>query len=254
MKLTPLIYVDHWSPMRILENDPMNDKLENLWKELKNNIKSILIISAHWLKDWNYITSGDRLKTIYDFYWFPEVLYNIKYEPKIDQELIEKVSSILWNVKKTSDWWLDHWSWSVLKKIFPEADIPVVQLSINTKIWLNDYFEIWKKMSILREEWVLIVWSGSIVHNLSDFNFDKDSVYDWAYNFDKYVKDNLLKWEFENVINYHNIDNSEKSVYTFEHYVPLLYILWSARNWEKVTYLNEWITNWSLSNNLIVIK
>jgi 4,5-DOPA dioxygenase extradiol len=254
MKLTPLIYVDHWSPMRIIEDNPMNEKLETLWNELKSSIKSILIISAHWLTDWNYITSGVRMKTIYDFYWFPSELYDIKYEPKIDEKLWDNISDILWSVTKTTDWWLDHWAWSVLKKLFPEADIPVIQLSINKKIWLNDYFEIWKKISKLREEWVLIIWSGSIVHNLSDFDFEKDIVYNWAFDFDNYIKDSLLKGDFEGVIEYMKIPNSRKSVYTFDHYVPLLYILWASRIWEKVNYLNWGITNWSLSNNLIVIK
>lgn len=254
MTLTPLIYVDHWSPMRIMENDPMNEKLENLWKEIKSNIKSVLIISAHWLKPWNYVTSWDKQKTIYDFYWFPNELYEIKYEPKTDNELIDNISNILWDVIKTPDWGLDHGAWSVLKKIFPDADIPVVQISINTKINLDDYYELWKKLTKLREEWVLIIWSGSIVHNLSDFNFSKESVYNWAYEFDEYIKNSLLKGDFKNLINYHNIANSRKAVYTFDHYVPLIYILGAARDWEKVTYLNHRITNWSLSNNLIVIK
>lgn len=254
MKKLPLIYVDHWSPSRIIENDPMNEKLEKLWKELKREVKTVLIISAHWVKNWNYITSWDKQKTIYDFYWFPKELYEIKYEPKIDNELIYNITNILWNTISDDNWWLDHWSWSVLKKIFPDADIPVVQLSVNSSIWLSDYFEIWKKISVLRSSWVLIIWSWSIVHNLSNFDFRKDVIYDWAYEFDQFVKNKIENWEYENVINYRKIKNYQKAVYTFEHYVPLLYILGAADKEEKAKYLNNQITNWSLSNNLFLIS
>lgn len=254
MSLTPLIYVDHWSPMRILEDDPMNEKLEKLWLELKDNIKSVLIVSAHFMKNANYITSWDRLKTIYDFYWFPDELYEIIYEPKVDKSLVDNISNILWDVVETSDWWLDHWAWSVLKKLFPEADIPVVELSINTKIWLNDYFEIWNKLSKLRQEWVLIIWSWSIVHNLREIDYDKNVVYKWAQDFDNCVKEYIMKWEYEKLINYHLLPNNDRAFYTSEHYIPLLYVLWASQSWEKATYLNSWITNWSLSNNLIFIE
>ncbi len=255
MKNTKLIYVDHWSPMRILEDNLINDKLFILWKDLENiDIKSILIISAHWITNWTYITTNSNLETIYDFYWFPEDLYNLIYPAKTSSFLIDEIKKIFPFVLEDSNYWLDHWAWTVLKKIFPKVNIPVVQMSIDLKLNSQDYFEIWKKLSILREKWILIIWSWSIVHNLKEFSWDENIIFSWARDFDEKIKKSILENDFESIVNYQNIENYKKSVPSFDHFVPLLYILWATEKDEKLTYFYENISNGSLTNNIIISK
>lgn len=207
MKKAPLIYVDHGSPMRILEDNPINDRLSFIWKSLeKTDIKSILIISAHWITRWTHITTNSDLETIHDFYGFPD------------------------------------------------SQIPVVQLSIDSTLSWKDYFEIWKKLSILREKGVLIIWSWSIVHNLRDFVWDENIIFPWAKDFDEKIKKSVLENDFKTIVNYESIENYKKSVPSFDHFVPLLYILWAVQEEEKLEYFYENISNWSLTNNIIITK
>lgn len=255
MKKTPLIYVDHWSPMRILEDNLINDKLSILWNDLqKSEIKAILIISAHWITNWTYITTNRDLETIYDFYWFPDDLYNLNYPAKTSSFLIEEIKNIFPNIWENSNHWLDHWAWTVLKKIFPKGDIPVVQMSIDLNLENTDYFEMWKKLSILREKWILIIWSWSIVHNLRDFSWEENMIYSWANDFNEKIKTYILNWDFEKIVNYEKIENYERSIPSFDHFVPLLYILWAVGSYEKLTYFYENISNGSLTNNIIISK
>jgi len=255
MKKTPLIYVDHWSPMRILEDNLINDKLSILWKDLeKIDIKAILIVSSHWITNWTYITTNSDLETIHDFYWFPDELYDLDYPVKTSDFLIDEIKKILPFVLEDSNYWLDHWAWTVLKKIFPKADIPVVQMSIDWNLFSKNYFEIWEKLSLLRQKWVLIIWSWSIVHNLRDFSWDENIVFHWAKDFDEKIKKFILENDFNSIINYEKIDDYKKSVPSFDHFVPLLYIIWATDKYEKLTYFYENISNGSLTNNIIISK
>jgi len=255
MKNTPLIYVDHWSPMRILEDNLINDKLSILWKDLeKIDIKAILIVSAHWISNWTYITTNTDLETIHDFYGFPDDLYDLNYPAKTSSFIIDEVKEILPFVLEDSNYWLDHWAWTVLKKIFPDLKIPVVQMSIDWTLSSQDYFDIWKKLSILREKWILIIWSWSIVHNLRDFSWDENIVFSWAKSFDEKIKKSVLENDFESIVNYEKIEDYKKSVPSFDHFVPLLYILWATFKDEKLTYFYENISNGSLTNNIIISK
>lgn len=255
MKKTPLIYVDHGSPMRILEDNPINKRLSSLWENLKQqDIKAILIISAHWITNWSYITSNTNLETIHDFYWFPDDLYDLNYPVKTSSFLIDEIKNIFPNIGENPNYWLDHWAWTVLKKLFPNANIPVVQMSIDSTLDSKNYFEIWKKLSILREKWIIIIWSWSIVHNLRDFSWEEKVIYDWAKDFDKKIKKYVIENDFESVVNYENIENYERSIPSFDHFVPLLYILWAVNKDERLEYFYENISNGSLTNNIIITK
>ncbi|MDD3144785.1 MAG: 4,5-DOPA dioxygenase extradiol [Candidatus Gracilibacteria bacterium] len=255
MKKTPLIYVDHGSPMRILEDNLINDKLSILGNDLqKSEIKAILIISAHWITRGTYITTSKDLETIHDFYGFPDDLYDLNYPVKTSSFLIDEIKNIFPNIGENSNYGLDHGAWTVLKKLFPKADIPVVQMSIDLNLEAKDYFDIGKKLSILREKGILIIGSGSIVHNLRDFSWEENVVYSWAKDFDEKIKTYILKGEFENIVNYEKIENYERSIPSFDHFVPLLYILGAVDGGEKLTYFYENISNGSLTNNIIIKK
>ncbi|MDD3793526.1 MAG: class III extradiol ring-cleavage dioxygenase [Candidatus Gracilibacteria bacterium] len=255
MKKTPLIYVDHGSPMRILEDNLINDKLSILGKDLeKIDIKAILIVSAHWITNGIYITTSLNLETIHDFYGFSDELYDLNYPAKTSDFLIDQIKKLLPFVKEDSNYGLDHGAWTVLKKIFPKANIPVVQMSIDGNLDAKNYFEIGEKLSLLREKGVLIIGSGSIVHNLRDFSWDENIVFPWAKDFDEKIKKFILEKDFNSIINYEKIDDYKKSVPSFDHFVPLLYILGATFKDEKLTYFYENISNGSLTNNIIISK
>ncbi|NVP18142.1 dioxygenase [Candidatus Gracilibacteria bacterium] len=255
MKKTPLIYVDHGSPMRILEDNPINDRLSFIGKSLEEkDIKAILIISAHWITNGSFITTSNDLETIHDFYGFREDLYELNYPAKTSVFLIDEIKKILPFVKEDSTYGLDHGAWTVLKKLFPDSQIPVVQLSIDSTLSGKDYFEIGKKLSILREKGVLIIGSGSIVHNLRDFSWEENIIYPWARDFDQKIKKSILENDFKTIVNYENIENYKKSVPSFDHFVPLLYILGATSEGEKLIYDYENISNGSLTNNIIITK
>ncbi|MDD2907010.1 MAG: class III extradiol ring-cleavage dioxygenase [Candidatus Gracilibacteria bacterium] len=255
MKKTPLIYVDHGSPMRILENNPINQKLENIGKNMLDfDIKAVLIISAHWLTNGSYITTGEKLETIYDFYGFPDELYKQRYEVNTSTFLIDEIKNIFPDIRSDFNHGLDHGAWSVLKKIFPKADIPVVQMSIDGNLDAKNYFEIGEKLSLLREKRVLIIGSGSIVHNLRDFSWESNTIFSWARDFNDEIKKYILNKEFSKVIDYEKIDAYKRSVPSFDHFVPLLYILGAVSGEEDLEYVYEYISNGSLTNNIIITK
>ena len=237
----PLIFVDHWSPMRIL------------WEKLHNKVKWVLIISAHYERNWNSITVSDNLETIYDFYWFPNELYQMNYNVKTDKGLIDSLKDKFnWSLVLDKEYWIDHWWWSVLKKMFPNADKKVVLLSVNALFSNSEIFNIWNQIKNLREEWYLIIWSWNILHNFSELDFyNENKVDNWALELNESIKKKILNNDFDDLIKFENMKNSNKAFKSSEHYKPLLYILWAVWN-EKIEYLSDEITNWSLSNNLIL--
>lgn len=252
----PVIFVDHWSPMRIIQDNIMNEKLEKLWDKLSNKVKWILVISAHYETYWNSITIWKKLKTIHDFYWFPEQLYSMNYDVETDDNLINLLKEKLsWDIILDDKYWIDHWAWTVLKKMFPKADKKVVLLSVNHSLANKWIFEIWNKIKYLRDEWYLIIWSWNILHNFSEIDFyNENSVSDWALELNNLIKNKLINKEYDDLINFENLKNSFKAFKTFEHYKPLIYILWMLDEDDKAEYINEQITNSSLSNNLILFS
>lgn len=252
MKKLPVIYVDHGSPMRILSDNPINTELSNIWNTYKNDISSILIISAHWVTQKTHITAGKRLETIYDFYWFPDELYKMQYNSVWNQKLAEELSNTFWFIPDERRG-IDHGAWTILKQMFPNGDLPILQLSLDYKLTEEQHYTIGEKLSYLREQWVLIIASGSIVHNLSFLDFNEAVSYSWAEEFNDFIKENIFKKDYEKVIHYKKyFPDFQRSVPTFEHFVPLLYALWSA--WENASadYFSQGIMNGAISNNGII--
>jgi len=247
----PVIFVGHGSP----ENSIENNEFTKSWKELAKSIpkpKCILCISAHWLLDQTRITAMNKPKTIHDFYGFQDELYAINYPASGSKEFAESIKNKINTVKVEldQDWGLDHGTWSVLVHMYPKANIPVLQLSLNDDLPLNQHFEIGKELIKLRDEGILIIGSGNIVHNLMRMN-PGGKPFDWAIEFDKWARDRLIKKDYDALINYSKQKSSHYAVPTNEHYLPLLYVI-GASDDDEPMFLNEKIFYASLSMRCVI--
>ncbi|WP_442959024.1 4,5-DOPA dioxygenase extradiol, partial [Providencia sp. PROV112] len=195
----PAIFIGHGSPMNAIEDNPYTQAWENLGKALSRP-RAILVISAHWYTRGTAVTSMLKPKTIHDFGGFPEALYQIEYPAPGSPELAQQVVSLLAPEPiylDEQEWGLDHGTWEILLRMYPEADIPVIQLSIDGSKPATWHYELGKKLSVLREKGVLIMGSGNVVHNLRAMNWQNSHAepYPWAISFEKFVYDNLQSHE-----------------------------------------------------------
>ena len=246
----PSVFIGHGSPMNALANNSYTRSLSQFAKEI-DKPKGILVVSAHWLTDGTYITAMDKPKTIHDFYGFPKALFDIEYPALGSKELVNRVSGLLGGVlnKDFGDWGLDHGTWAILKHMYPNADVPVVQLSIDRNESFQFHYEMGKKLSALREDGYLILGSGNIVHNLREMSRNEDAQsYDWAIEFDEWVKENLLQRNDRSLFSdFLDRKSGQLSVPTAEHYIPMLYALGASENTEKLDFIFEEMQNASVS-------
>ena len=249
----PVLYVDHGSPQRILEDSQINTQLSLLWDELNKDIQWIIFVSAHNLSSWKtYISNSDNIEILYDFSWFPDQLYEIKYDLKWDRILSNKLhKDIQWS-ELTDTIKDDHWIWSVLKLLFPQADKNISIITIDMQLQSSDYFAIWNILKKYREEWYMIIASWSILHNFSYLDFHSHSAQKWAVDFNRDFLSKVKNKQFWEIVQYQNINNISKAFTSKDHFVPILYALWAVDNNDNVDILNDEITMWSLSNNLII--
>jgi len=247
----PVIFIGHGSPENAIEKNEFSLRWQQLAKALPRP-KSILSISAHWQTGSTLVTSMEKPKTIHDFYGFQKELYEVEYPANGSPALAKSVQGLSKDLKIQLDtaWGLDHGTWSVLVNMYPKADIPVVQLSLGDDLSLKDHFELGKQLSRLREEGVLIMGSGNVVHNLQMVDFDLDS-YPWAVEFDNFVKKSLDSGDFEALVNYTNNKNHRMAHPTNEHYLPLLYVVGAAGK-VKPKYINEKIMAGSLGMRCVI--
>jgi len=223
----PVLFVGHGSPMNAIDKTIFGDQLEELGPKLPKP-KAILVISAHWQTSGVQVVTADPPKTIHDFYGFPEKLFKTEYPAPGAPELAKKIASLNPKIKLTTAWGLDHGAWSVLMNLFPKADIPVLQLSLNEHFTPIEHYSFAQSLKALRDEGVLILGSGNIVHNLRAVKWHGDQEpYSWAQNFDEGIKKALEQRDFHKVIDYKTEfgDDAQMSVPTAEHYLPLLYTL-----------------------------
>ena len=246
-KKMPVLFVGHGSPMNAIED---NSFTEN-WKKLAQEIpqpEAILCISAHWYTHGTKVTMSDSPHMIYDMYGFPQELYQIQYPAKGAPELADYVKKIIKkDVTGDSSWGYDHGTWSVLCRMYPKANIPVIQLSIDMDAPAESHYQIGQELEELREKGVLIVGSGNVVHNLMRINMDKKGGFSWAEEFDLYIKDKILMGKHNEVIDYRSAGKaSELAFYTPEHFYPLLYVLGASKG-SEVYVFNEACVFGSLS-------
>ncbi len=249
--MMPAIFVGHGNPMNAL----LKNEYTEAWRNIGQTIptpKKILCISAHWYIPSTAVTISDAPRTIHDFGGFPKELYQVSYPSPGDPQLASQVQQLLSPVSTYADpdWGLDHGTWSVLCHIYPQADIPVVQLSIDETQPPSFHFELGRKLAPLREQDVLILGSGNLVHNLHAYAWGRHvpEPYDWATRFEQRARQLMMAAEYSPLIHYESLGKDALlSVPTPEHYLPLLYVLGTGKQNETVTFPVEGIDGGSVS-------
>ncbi|MFN3849634.1 MAG: 4,5-DOPA dioxygenase extradiol [Spirosomataceae bacterium] len=251
----PVIFIGHGSPMNAIEDNKFTQSLKKLGKSIVRP-NAILVVSAHWLTNGTAVSSNPAPKTIYDFGGFPDALYKVKYEPKGNPNLAKEIAQIgnTIPVHEDNGMGLDHGSWTVLRHIYPNADIPVLQLSIDYYKPPQFHFDLGQSLKKLREKGVMIIGSGNVVHNLGKIK-PTGSPYDWAIEFDVQVKKHLDTSNFQPLVDYQKFGSmAQLSIPTHDHYTPMLYILGLANKNEKVNYFYEGLELGSLSMRSFIIS
>ena len=244
----PVLFVGHGSPMNVLEDNEITRGWTKIAQQLPRP-KAILCVSAHWFTRGWYVSTVETPKTIHDFYGFPKELYDLTYPapgaPQLAQRAIQLVGPKL---VPSDEWGLDHGAWSVLRFLFPQADIPVCQLSVNALATPQENFELGQALAPLRDEGVMIIGSGDVVHNLRLVDWANEGGFDWAYTFDEFIQKNIEEGNFDAVQNYTQAGESAKlSVPTRDHFDPLLYALGAANLQDAVQVFNKICVLGSLS-------
>lgn len=250
----PALFIGHGNPMNAIEDN----QFSRSWKKLGDNLpkpKAILCISAHWLTRGTSVTMAARPQTIHDFGGFPDKLFAAQYpaqgSPAFAEETIKAVN--LTKIEQDHEWGLDHGTWSVLLPMYPKADIPVFQLSIDYTKPPQYHYDLAKQLSSLRKKGVLIIGSGNIVHNLGRINW-QGGAYDWALEFDQLSKDLISTRQHQKLINYKDLGQAAMlSIPTNDHYLPLLYVLAMQEKKEEAAFFNENVDMGSISMRSVKI-
>jgi 4,5-DOPA dioxygenase extradiol len=251
MSKLPVLFIGHGSPLNILLESAYTKTLRDLGRKLPRP-KAVLVVSAHWLTKGTYVLGAEHPRQNYDFYGFPEALYGVEYRPKGSPESAERLRGMVrsTDIRFSDEWGLDHAAWAVLKHMYPAADVPAFELSLDLQKGERFHYELAAELSPLREEGVLIIGSGNIVHNLRLIEFDDIDAapYDWAVEFDEDVKASLLKGNHERLLNYRKGSHAASlAVPTNDHYLPMVYAIGLQEKGEDVTFLYEGFQNKSIS-------
>ncbi|TAN40462.1 MAG: 4,5-DOPA dioxygenase extradiol [Nitrospirae bacterium] len=249
--LMPAVFLGHGNPMNAILNNVYSDAWAAIGKELPCP-KAVLSVSAHWYIPGSAVTANPAPPTIHDFGGFPKELYEVQYPAPGSPELARRVKDLLSPVPVELDesWGLDHGTWSVLTHVFPKADIPVVQISIDERQPPAFHYEMGKRLAALREEGVLVIGSGNVVHNLHAYAWGERGVqvFDWAVRFEKEVRELMLKGDDARVVAYEKLgQDAMLSVPTPDHYLPLLYILGLRRTDDPISFPVQGVDGGSVS-------
>jgi 4,5-DOPA dioxygenase extradiol len=254
---TPVLFIGHGSPMNILYKNEYTKSLQKLGTTLPKPV-AILVVSAHWLTKGTFVCSDDKPKQIYDFYGFPDELYAVKYHPPGARAVAESIVNELKsdNIQPDAKCGIDHASWAVLRHMYPKADIPVLEMSLDVMKNEREHYDLGKKLSFLRKKDILIVGSGNIVHNLRQVDFDEHAKpFPWAIEFDEYIKDALLQKDHERLLRYKELSPvSRLAVPTNDHYLPFLYSAALQEEDEQIEFVHESIQNGSMSMRCFKIQ
>ena len=257
--LMPVLFIGHGSPMNGIEDNEFSKRWTDLAKEIPTP-KAVLVISAHWFTKGTSITAMDFPKTIHDFGGFPEALYQVQYPAPGNPSLAKETASMIHttHVELDHDWGLDHGTWSVVKHMYPDADIPVLQLSIDYYKPAAYHYELAKQLLSLRKKGVLIIGSGNMVHNLRMVAWDKlnqpEYGYDWALEMNAIFKEKITNGFHKELIQYEKLNKAATlAIPSPDHYYPLLYILALQTENDKVEFFNDKAVGGSLTMTSVKI-
>jgi len=250
----PALFVGHGNPMNAIERNEFRRSWEELGRTLPKP-KAVLCISAHWETQGVFLTASEKPETIHDFYGFPKALFDVRYPAPGDPALARRTKELIGSVDALLDpnRGLDHGAWSVLVAMYPDADVPVVQLSLDTTRRGTFHYALARELRPLRDEGVLILGSGNTVHNLRVFSFHDPEPLDWATHCDEEIKTRIVARDHEALMSYESLGPSAKlAVPTPEHYYPLLYILALQRESERLSFFNGTVVS-SISMTSVLI-
>jgi 4,5-DOPA dioxygenase extradiol len=249
--ILPAIFFGHGNPMNAVLNNPYTEGWRRIGERMAKP-KAILSISAHWFVPGTGLTISTAPRTIHDFGGFPRELYEVRYPAPGDPDLARRVQKMLSPLAVALDdsWGLDHGTWSVLRHVYPDADVPVVQLSIDETQPPSFHFEIGRKLAPLRGDGVLIVGSGNLVHNLHAYAWGahRPDPYDWAVRFENEARGLLLAGESKPLVAYETLGRDALlSIPTPDHYLPLLYVIGARQHGDLITFPVEGVDGGSIS-------
>jgi 4,5-DOPA dioxygenase extradiol len=249
--LMPVIFFGHGNPMNALSKNVYTDGWVSVGRSIPRP-KAVLVVSAHWYIPACAVTANLVNRTIHDFGGFPKELYQVKYPAPGSPELARHVGDLLapGSVKLDGSWGLDHGTWAVLTHVFPNADIPVVQLSMDQTQPPMLHYQMGKRLTSLREEGVLVIGSGNVVHNLSTYAWGSRAVhpFDWAMRFEENVRELLLTGDDASLVAYESLGRDAMlSVPTPEHYLPLLYVLGLRKKADRISFPVQGVDGGSIS-------
>lgn len=243
--MMPALFVGHGSPMNAIEENEFVDAWRRLGNELPRP-KAILAISAHWETRGTQVTMMQHPGTIHDFGGFPKTLFEVQYPAPGSPELAKETIQTVKNTPVIPDetWGLDHGTWSVLRRIYPNADIPVVQLSLDYQKTPQQHYELAQELTALRKKGILIIGSGNIVHNLRQVawnkNPDENYGYDWAIEANEKIKKLILERNHKSIIRYQNLGTAvQLAAPTPDHFLPLIYALALQDDEEQISFFND---------------
>jgi 4,5-DOPA dioxygenase extradiol len=249
----PVLFIGHGSPMNGIENNDFSRTWQSLPKQFPKP-SAILCISAHWLTKGTFITAMDNPKTIHDFGGFPDALYQVQYPAPGHVALAHETAQI---VKKTQvgldhDWGLDHGAWTVIRHMYPDASIPVLQFSIDYHKPASYHYELAKELSVLRNKGVLILGSGNMVHNLRMVAWDKMNTpnygFDWAIEMNELFKQKIADGDHQPLLKYESMHKAAMlAIPTPDHYWPLIYTLGLQQSKEEIKFFNDSLVAGSLT-------
>ena len=254
----PVLFIGHGTPENIILKNDFTNRMKKLGTELPRP-RAVLVISAHWLTNGTRVSCVERPETIYDFYGFPQELYQLSYPSPGSPQDAKFISAL---VKKPAvnldyEWGLDHAAWAILRHIYPKADIPVLEMSLDyspyngwRQPFLQYFYDLGKQLAPLREKDTLIIGSGNIVHNLrlADMENIDAKPYDWAVEFDKEAKNNLLSGNHKALLNCRDMSLPVSlSIPTLDHDLPMIFTIAMQEENEKITFIHEGFQNRSVS-------
>jgi 4,5-DOPA dioxygenase extradiol len=258
--LTPVLFIGHGSPMNGIEDNEFSSRWTQMAKEIPIPA-AVLVVSAHWFSRGTKITAMDSPKTIHDFSGFPQALFDVQYNAPGNPDLAKETASLIHStrIELDHDWGLDHGAWTVVRHMYPDAKIPVLQLSIDYTKGPQYHYDLAKELYALRKKGVLIIGSGNMVHNLRMVAWDKMEVlgygYDWALQMNDKFKNLITAGDYKPLINYESLGREAMlAIPTPEHYLPLLYTLGLKGNKDKVSFFNDKAVAGSLTMTSVLIN
>jgi len=237
----PVLFLGHGNPMNAIEENEFTKGWQDVAKSIPKP-NAILCISAHWETDGTFVTAMNKPETIHDFGGFPKPLFDFQYPAPGDPDLANETKQGITTtaVGLNTDWGLDHGSWVVASRLYPKADIPMIQLSLNYGKSAQWHYDLAKELAFLRRKGVLIIGSGNVVHNLGMINWKDDRPFDWALDANENIKKLINAHDYKSLANYKSLGSAmQLAVPTPEHYLPLMYTLALQEENENISFFND---------------